>query len=93
MIKGYYYFGECGAFERFLIIGGLLSIAVSAVFFFFGGWEVLIRPGAIGSNSYSIWCVFFLLLASIMFLIDAAIHKICRDVATLLKEVEDSKRE
>ena len=93
MEKGFYYFGECGAFEKFLVIGGLLSIAVSAVFFLLGGLYSSYTLYDAVYNPYSIWCAIFLSIGIILFLIDAAIHKICRDIATLLKEVEDKKRE
>ena len=89
MKKGYYYFGECGSLNKILLIIGGISGVASIVFFFLGGWEVLTRPYAIGNCSYAMWCLFFLLLCSVTFLIDFCIHKICRDIATLLKQMEN----
>ncbi|QKY69384.1 hypothetical protein [Lentibacillus sp. CBA3610] len=91
MKKVYYDFRECGGLIIMLTVSGLISFAISAVFFFIGGWEVLTRPWAAASSTYSIWCVFFLLLGIILFLFNISVHKICKDVATLLKEVEDNK--
>ena len=91
MKKGYYFFGECGSLSKKLIIAGLISIAISGVLFLIGGWEVLTRPYAIGNETYSIWCIFFLLIGIILFIINICIHRICRDIATLLKDVEDNR--
>lgn len=91
MKKGYYYFGECGSLGKMLAIIGGISFSVSAVFFFLGGWAVLIRPWAVGNYSYAMWCLFFLLICVVAFLIDFSIHKICRDIAALLKQMEDRK--
>lgn len=88
---GYYFFGECGHLKKILVTTGIISLIISAIFFFLGGWEVLIRPYAIGSPAYSIWCIFFLLVGIVLFLIDFCVYKICRDIATLLKELEDNK--
>ncbi len=88
---GYYFFGEWGHLNKMLITTGLISLVISAIFFFIGGWEILTRPYAVGNPTYSIWCVFFLLLGIVLFLVDFCIHKICRDIATLLKEIEDNK--
>ena len=91
MKKVYYYFGECGTLVKTLTLAGIISLAVSAVLFFKGGWEVLCRSWASGNNTYAIWCAFFLLLGVMLIIINICIHKICRDVATLLKEIEDKK--
>lgn len=93
MKKGYFYFGECCALSKALIIVGSISLLASAIFFFLGGWEVLTRAYAIANATFSIWCVFFLLIGIILFLINICIHKICRDIATLLKKLEDKKRD
>lgn len=89
MKKGYYYFGECGSLGKILAIIGGISFSISAVFFYLGGWGVFIRPRAVGNCSYAMWCLFFLLICVVAFLIDFSIHKICRDIATLLKQIED----
>lgn len=70
MKKVYYTFRECGGLSIALTILGLISFAVSTMFFFIGGWEVLTRPWAAASSTYSIWCVFFLLLGIALFLIN-----------------------
>ena len=77
--------------SKILLIFSLISFTVSAVFFFIGGGEVLLRPEVRVSHTYAIWCVFFLLLGIVTFLIDISIHKVCSDVAELLKEIEDKK--
>lgn len=89
MRKGYYYFGECGVLSKELAILGGVSFMVSSIFFFLGGWEVLTRPCALGNNAFAIWCAFFLFLSIVFFLAIFCIHKVCRDIATLLKEIEN----
>ena len=91
MRKGYYYFGECGFINKILSIICFMSFIISGVFFKIGGWEVLTRPGALGNNTYAIWCVFFLLLGIVLMFIKICIHKICSDIATLLTDVEEIK--
>ena len=62
----------------------IISLIASIVFFYIGGWVLLLRPWAVGEPTYSIRCVFFLLLAIILFLINLSIHKICDDVSGIL---------
>jgi len=89
--KVYYSFRECGRLVIMLTVLGLISLAVSVVFFSIGGWEVLTRPWAEASSIYAIWCVFFLFMGIVLFLINLSIHKVCKDVAILLKEGEANK--
>lgn len=74
--------------KEFAILG-VVSFMVSSIFFFLGGWEVLTRPYALGNNAFAIWCPFFLFLSIVFFLVIFCIHKVCRDIATLLKEMEN----
>lgn len=91
MRKGYYYFGECGALSKVFAILGVVSFIVSFVFFIMGGWVVLIRPYEFGNTAYAIWCAFFLFLSIGFFLVIFCVHKVCRDIATLLKEIENKQ--
>ena len=88
MKKGYYYFGESGSLCRQLSVFGVLCLIISCVLFFLGGKVVLTMPDSTGKETYAIWCVFFLLLSIVSFLLILCINKICRDVATLIKEIE-----
>lgn len=89
MQKGYYYFGESGLLCKILSILGGISFIVSCVLFFLGGQVELTMPDAVGNTTYAIWCAFFLFLSIVLFLAVLCINKVCRDIATLLKELED----
>lgn len=89
--KGYYYFGESGFLCKVFLTLAIISLIASIVFFYIGGWVLLLRPWAVGEPTYSIWCVFFLLLAIILFLINLSIHKICDDVSEILRKIEDKR--
>lgn len=89
MKKGLYYFGESGYLCKGLGISGAICFIVSSVLFFLGGRLVLTMPNVDVSTTYAIWCVFFLLLSIVHFLAILCINKVCRDIATLLKEIEN----
>ena len=89
MKKGLYYFGESGYLCKGLGISGTICFMVSAVLFFFGGRVVLTMPDMLDNITYAIWCVFFLFLSIVQFLAILCINKVCRDIATLLKGIED----
>lgn len=91
MKKGYYYFGESGHISKFLVIMGLVSLIIAIVFFFAGDDIELTRPNAIGNTTYAIWSAFFLLFGIVAFIVNYCIHKICIDIATLLKKIEDKQ--
>ncbi len=91
MRKGYYYFRECGSIEKVLLITGIISVVLAFVFWFKGGYLSLI------SDEYyftvnNAWFLFFLLISIFAFISDFCVHKICRDIATLLKEVEENAK-
>ena len=91
MKKGFYHFGECGSLSRGLVIAGCLSFLLAVLFFCIGGRIELTRPNAVGETTYSIGCAFFLLLSLVLFIANHCVHKICTDIATLLKQLEAKK--
>ena len=90
MKKGLYYFGESGYLCKGLGISAVICFMVSSVLFFFGGRVVLTMPDTLDNITYAIWCVFFLLLSIVQFLAILCVNKVCRDIATLMKKIEDS---
>ena len=91
MKKGYYYFRECGRMEKILLAIGIITAIISAFFLFKGGYLPLISDD-IYFTAYNAWCLFFLAITILAFMAYLCIHKICRDIATLLKEVEENKK-
>ena len=91
MKKGYYYFGECGRMEKILSAVGIISAIISVFFLFKGGYLPLISDD-FHFGTYNAWCLFFFIICIFAFTANLCIHKICRDIATLLKEVEENKK-
>lgn len=89
MKKGVCFFGECGALEKKLLGLGILSAVLAVVFWAKGGHLSLLSDEFNFSTNNV--CLFFLLLSLISFISDFCVNKICRDIATLLKEIEDKK--
>lgn len=89
MKKGFYYFGESGRLSKILVFMGFVSLIIAIVFFFAGGDIELTRPNAIGNTTYAIWSAFFFLFGIVAFIVNYCIHKICIDIATALKKIED----
>ena len=90
MKKGLYYFGESGYLCKRLGISGAICFMVSCVLFFCGGYVGLTQPNTDSpTTTHAIWCVFFLLFSIVQFLAILCINKMCRDIATLLKGIED----
>lgn len=69
---------------------GTVSLGLALFFLFKGGYWSLIS-GQYYFNVENAWCLFFLLLSIFSFVTDICINKICTDIATLLKEIEDKK--
>ena len=91
MKKGYFYFRECGRMEKILLAIGIITAIISAFFLFKGGYLPLISDD-IYFTAYNAWCLFFLAISILAFMAYLCIHKICRDIATLLKEAEENKK-
>lgn len=90
MKKGFYYFGECTVLQRWLLGAGAVAAALALLFLWLGGGH-----GLVDDDSYftlhNAWCLFFLLLSILSFVIDGCLNALCRDVATLLKEEEERR--
>lgn len=83
---------KCNRLVIALTISSFISLAISAMFLLIDSWDVLIRPWvAANQKGPNIWFIFFLLLAIVLFLINIAVRKVRKDVATLLKEVKNNK--
>lgn len=88
MRKGYYYFRECTSLQIWLLSLGTVSFILCLIFLFKGGYLSLISNNYY-FNTENVWFLFFLILSIFLFVIDICINKICRDIATFLKEIED----
>jgi len=85
---------KCNRLVVMLTISGFISFAISAILLLVNWWETLTKPWLAASKaggSTNIWFIFFLLLAIVIFLINIAVHKIRKDVETVLKEIENNK--
>ena len=92
MKKGYYYFAECGRIGKILLTIGIIA-AVIAIFFLFKGGFLPLISNDIYFTADNAWCLFFLAISIFAFVADLCIHKICRDIATLLKEFENNEND
>ena len=90
MKKGYYYFAECGRLGRLLLTIGIIA-AVIAMFFLIKGGLLPLISNDVYFTADNAWCLFFLAISIFAFMADFCIHKICRDIAALLKEFEEKK--
>ena len=63
----------CGYFMFFLFKGGYLPLIDDDSYF----------------TTYNAWFLFFLSMSIFAFIVDICLHKICRDIATCLKEIEE----
>lgn len=90
MKKGYYYFGECTGLEKALVLCSMISFVISAGFLIKGGYLSLLSS-IYSFNTDNAWCLFFLLLGLFLLVTDICINKLCRDVAVLLKQMEDKR--
>lgn len=91
MKKGYYYFAECGRIAKILLTIGIVA-AVIAIFFLIKGGLLPLISNDIYFAADNAWSLFFLAISIFAFIADLCIHKICKDVAALLKEVEENKK-
>lgn len=91
MRKGYYYFGECGRMAKILLAIGIVSAVIALAFLFKGGFSPLVSNDMY-FELYHAWFLFFLAISVFAFIADICIHKLCRDIATILKEVEETKK-
>ena len=91
MKKGYYYFAECGRIGKILLTIGIIA-AVIAIFFLIKGGLLPLISNDVYFSADNAWCLFFFAISIFAFAADLCIHKICRDIAALLKEVEENKK-
>lgn len=81
------FFWRMWSFRKKLLGLGILSAVLAVVFWTKGGHLSLLSDEFNFSTNNV--CLFFLLLSLISFISDFCVNKICRDIATLLKEIED----
>ena len=91
MKKGHYYFAECRRLGRLLLTIGIIA-AVIAMFFLIKGGLLPLISNDVYSTADNAWCLFFFAISIFAFAADLCIHKICRDIAALLKEIEENKK-
>lgn len=92
MKKIYYYFGECGRMTKILLGIGIVSAVIALAFLFKGGFSSLISDDEY-FTLYNAWFLFFLAISIFAFIAVLCIHKICADIANLLKENEENKKD
>lgn len=79
MRKGYYIFRECGSFSRVLLWISAACVVLPAILFF------------VSREWFGLVVLFAIPILTASIFVNVALHKLCRDVATLLKEIEDKK--
>ena len=67
---------------------GIIAAVISCFFLFKGGYLPLIDDHFY-FTTYNAWFLFFLSMSIFAFIVDICLHKICRDIATCLKEIEE----
>ena len=92
MKKIYYYFGECGRVTKVLLTVGIVAAVIAVTFLFKDGFSPLVNDDE-HFTLYSAWSLFFLSISIFAFVANHCIHKICTDIATLLKEIEERKKD
>ena len=106
MRKGYYLFRECGSLSRVLTVLGIISFVASFLCLFIGvhsiwqtwslgmfmqTWHLGLLDKDSYFHSHHAWFLFFLALSIVLITANVCVHKICTDIATLLKEIENKK--
>lgn len=91
MKKGYYYFGECGSMAKILLAIGIITAVISGFFLIKGGYLPLIDDDSY-FTTYNAWFLFFLSISFFAFVADICLHKICEDIATCLKQIEENEK-
>lgn len=91
MKKIYYHFGECGRMSKILLAIGIISAVIAVAFLFKGGFSPLVHNDMY-FELYHAWFLFFLAISIFAFITNLCIHKICADIATLLKEADEKTR-
>lgn len=103
MRKGYFYFPNSSRLSKFVICFAILSFFISMVLFLITNVDgllfitIFLRDGFRAFNFYTqiqwghIWSIFFLILGIFAIMINVTIHKICEDIAYLLKQGEVKK--
>jgi|GEM_PF-4992178 len=91
MQKGWYKFPAAGRFSLFLGLLAFFSFFAAIIIFFLQDNQLFpffyLAP-------YSLWttiCLFFLWLGIVSILMILGIHKVCEDVAALMKENKKNK--
>lgn len=92
MKKIYYYFGECGRITKVLLTVGIVAAVIAVAMLFKGGFSPLVSDDYY-FTLYNAWFLFFLSISIFAFVANLCIHKICTDIATLLKEIEERKKD
>ena len=92
MKKIYYTFNECGRMVKILLTIGIVSAVIALAFLFQGGFPSSLVNDDMYFTLYDAWFLFFLSISIFAFIVDLCVHKICSDIATLLKEMEENKK-
>jgi len=92
MRKGYYLFRECGALSDALAILSAVSLVIAGIIIIANDihtWHLGLFSDNFYFSAHHAWVLFFVLLSIIMIVANIVLHKICRDIATLLKEIKE----
>jgi hypothetical protein len=91
MMKGTFLFRASGAFSTFLLIASGISFLGAIWFFVRGGQYHLLIGNVIADVRPALWSLFFLLLGVVCILLNVLLHRLCRDIADLLKAIEEKQ--
>jgi hypothetical protein len=94
--KGYYLFLECGSLSIKLTVACIFSFVISLLLFIITTGPNIYNwyNNGLLKNSYYFetghaWTIFFFSMGLVLFITNKCIHAVCRDIATLLKDIED----
>lgn len=95
MRKGYYLFAECGALSKKLTVSCIISFVMSFALIIIGSepsiheWYLGLFHNRSVFRPVHAWIIFFFMLGIVLLIANLCIHKVCRDIATLLKEIKE----
>ena len=94
MRKIYYQFRECGSLSKALTIATIISFAAMAVIIFMNDihtWHHGLFSSRYFFSAHHAWILFFFALGIVLIIANIIVHKVCADIAALLKEMDDKK--
>ena len=95
MKKGFYLFTECGFLSKILSFSSAVFFIISIILIFFSAepnihtWYFGLINGRFEFRTIHAWILIFFMLGIVQTIINISIHKICTDIATLLKESQE----